>query len=39
VASTSLRTGTLADVAPTVLSLLGMQPPSAMTGHSLLTTP
>ena len=34
-----LATGTLADVAPTVLSLLGMQPPSAMTGHSLLTTP
>jgi 2,3-bisphosphoglycerate-independent phosphoglycerate mutase len=32
-------TGTLADVAPTVLSLLGMAPPDAMTGHSLLTTP
>jgi 2,3-bisphosphoglycerate-independent phosphoglycerate mutase len=32
-------TGTLADVAPTILSLLKMQPPSAMTGHSLLTTP
>ncbi len=32
-------TGTLADVAPTVLALLGMAPPDAMTGHSLLSTP
>ncbi len=31
-----LRPGTLADVAPTVLSLLGLDIPSAMTGHSLL---
>jgi 2,3-bisphosphoglycerate-independent phosphoglycerate mutase len=30
-------TGTLADVAPTILSLLGIGQPSAMTGHSLLT--
>jgi bisphosphoglycerate-independent phosphoglycerate mutase (AlkP superfamily) len=28
--------GTLADVAPTVLALLGIQPPSAMSGRSLL---
>jgi 2,3-bisphosphoglycerate-independent phosphoglycerate mutase len=32
-------TGTLADVAPTVLSLLGIKPSRAMTGHSLLITP
>jgi Metalloenzyme superfamily len=30
------RVGTLADVAPTVLDLLGIQPPSAMTGRSLI---
>jgi 2,3-bisphosphoglycerate-independent phosphoglycerate mutase len=29
-------TGTLADVAPTVLALLGLEAPPAMTGHSLL---
>jgi 2,3-bisphosphoglycerate-independent phosphoglycerate mutase len=29
-------TGTLADVAPTLLALLGREPPLAMTGHSLL---
>jgi 2,3-bisphosphoglycerate-independent phosphoglycerate mutase len=28
--------GTLADVAPTVLALLGIEQPAAMTGHSLL---
>ena len=28
--------GRLADVAPTVLELLGLRPPPAMTGHSLL---
>jgi len=28
--------GSLADVAPTILRLLGVAPPSAMTGHSLL---
>jgi 2,3-bisphosphoglycerate-independent phosphoglycerate mutase len=32
-------TGTLADVAPTVLALLGLAPPDPMTGHSLLITP
>jgi 2,3-bisphosphoglycerate-independent phosphoglycerate mutase len=30
--------GTLADVAPTVLSLLGEQQPAAMTGESLQKT-
>jgi 2,3-bisphosphoglycerate-independent phosphoglycerate mutase len=29
--------GTLIDVAPTVLALLGLETPAAMTGHSLLT--
>ncbi|MGZ4169410.1 MAG: 2,3-bisphosphoglycerate-independent phosphoglycerate mutase, partial [Solirubrobacteraceae bacterium] len=28
--------GTLADVAPTVLELLGMEAPAEMTGHSLV---
>jgi 2,3-bisphosphoglycerate-independent phosphoglycerate mutase len=28
--------GTLADVAPTVLALLGIEPPAGMTGHSLV---
>ncbi|HEY2397704.1 MAG TPA: 2,3-bisphosphoglycerate-independent phosphoglycerate mutase [Solirubrobacteraceae bacterium] len=28
--------GVLADVAPTVLELLGIEPPAAMTGHSLI---
>jgi 2,3-bisphosphoglycerate-independent phosphoglycerate mutase len=28
--------GILADVAPTVLALLGIEPPSEMTGRSLL---
>jgi 2,3-bisphosphoglycerate-independent phosphoglycerate mutase len=32
------ETGTLADVAPTILALLGMPQPEAMTGHSLLRT-
>src|SRR5205085_10748586 len=31
-----LRAGILADVAPTVLELLGIEQPGAMTGHSLL---
>ena len=31
--------GTLSDVAPTVLALLGLERPDAMTGRSLLTTP
>jgi 2,3-bisphosphoglycerate-independent phosphoglycerate mutase len=32
----ALRHGRLADVAPTVLELLGLDPPAEMTGHSLL---
>jgi 2,3-bisphosphoglycerate-independent phosphoglycerate mutase len=31
-----LRDGELADVAPTLLTLLGVQPPSAMTGRNLM---
>jgi 2,3-bisphosphoglycerate-independent phosphoglycerate mutase len=31
-----LRNGRLADVSPTLLDLLGMQPPPQMTGHSLI---
>ena len=31
--------GTLSDVAPTVLALLGLERPTAMTGRSLLTAP
>ncbi|MCW5752100.1 MAG: 2,3-bisphosphoglycerate-independent phosphoglycerate mutase [Alphaproteobacteria bacterium] len=34
-----LRDGKLADVAPTLLQLLGLPQPEAMTGHSLLVTP
>ena len=33
---TSVQNGVLADVAPTVLSLMGVEPPSAMTGKSLV---
>ncbi|WP_028795699.1 2,3-bisphosphoglycerate-independent phosphoglycerate mutase [Thalassobaculum salexigens] len=33
---TSLKTGKLADVAPTLLSLMGMKPPAAMTGDCML---
>jgi 2,3-bisphosphoglycerate-independent phosphoglycerate mutase len=33
----ALRDGRLADVAPTVLALLGLAPPAEMTGRSLLT--
>jgi 2,3-bisphosphoglycerate-independent phosphoglycerate mutase len=32
----SLAEGRLADVAPTLLALLGLPQPAAMTGHSLL---
>lgn len=32
----SLRTGKLADVAPTLLSLMGIAPPAEMTGESML---
>jgi 2,3-bisphosphoglycerate-independent phosphoglycerate mutase len=34
----SLADGRLADIAPTLLHLLGVAQPAAMTGHSLLTT-
>jgi 2,3-bisphosphoglycerate-independent phosphoglycerate mutase len=33
---TRLENGRLADVAPTVLDMMGLQKPAAMTGHSLL---
>ena len=32
----SVQNGVLADVAPTVLSLMGVEPPAAMTGKSLI---
>jgi 2,3-bisphosphoglycerate-independent phosphoglycerate mutase len=35
-AGTSLQNGRLADVAPTMLDLMGLKQPAAMTGHSLL---
>lgn len=33
----TLQEGILADIAPTMLELLGIQQPAAMTGHSMLT--
>jgi 2,3-bisphosphoglycerate-independent phosphoglycerate mutase len=33
---TALKTGKLADVAPTLLALMGLEPPVAMTGESML---
>lgn len=33
---TSLDNGRLADIAPTLLALMGLKPPRAMTGHSLI---
>ncbi len=33
---TKIENGRLADIAPTLLALMGMQKPAAMTGHSLL---
>jgi 2,3-bisphosphoglycerate-independent phosphoglycerate mutase len=33
---TRLENGRLADVAPTLLALMGLQQPQPMTGHSLL---
>jgi len=33
-----LKNGSLADIAPTLLVLLGLEQPKAMTGHSLLQT-
>ena len=35
---TSLRHGCLADIAPTLLALMGLDIPKEMTGHSLLVT-
>jgi 2,3-bisphosphoglycerate-independent phosphoglycerate mutase len=35
-AGTQLENGRLADVAPTMLALMGLQQPLPMTGHSLL---
>lgn len=32
----TVRDGILADVAPTVLDLMGLEKPEAMTGHSLV---
>ena len=32
----SLRDGELSDVAPTILALLGLEPPSVMTGKNLV---
>jgi len=34
--SNSLRSGILADIAPTILDILGIEPPEEMTGRSLL---
>jgi 2,3-bisphosphoglycerate-independent phosphoglycerate mutase len=36
-AGRSLRDGRLADIAPTVLGLIGLPQPAAMTGRSLIT--
>ena len=36
--ATALQTGRLADIAPTVLDLLGIDKPAEMTGHSLIAT-
>jgi len=33
-----LKDGRLADVAPTILALMGLPQPAAMTGHSLLSS-
>lgn len=35
----SLHNGKLADVAPTLLELMGIEPPKDMTGHSLIASP
>ncbi len=35
----TLRDGRLGDVAPTILSVLGLEQPEEMTGHSLIETP
>jgi 2,3-bisphosphoglycerate-independent phosphoglycerate mutase len=38
-AGASVRAGRLADLAPTLLALMGVAPPPEMTGHSLLVLP
>jgi 2,3-bisphosphoglycerate-independent phosphoglycerate mutase len=38
-AAIALRAGLLSDVAPTLLDMLGLAKPAAMTGHSLLVRP
>ncbi|HEX2114506.1 MAG TPA: 2,3-bisphosphoglycerate-independent phosphoglycerate mutase [Alphaproteobacteria bacterium] len=35
----ALQNGKLADVAPTLLELMGIEPPAEMTGHSLIASP
>jgi 2,3-bisphosphoglycerate-independent phosphoglycerate mutase len=35
----ALQNGKLADVAPTLLELMGIEPPREMTGHSLIASP
>ena len=35
----ALKNGKLADVAPTLLELMGIDPPADMTGHSLIVSP
>jgi 2,3-bisphosphoglycerate-independent phosphoglycerate mutase len=35
----TLQNGKLADVAPTLLELMGIEPPADMTGHSLIASP
>jgi 2,3-bisphosphoglycerate-independent phosphoglycerate mutase len=32
----TIKDGVLGDIAPTILALMGVQKPEAMTGHSLL---
>jgi 2,3-bisphosphoglycerate-independent phosphoglycerate mutase len=34
---TKIENGRLADIAPTLLALMGIEKPAVMTGHSLLT--
>ena len=38
-APVALKNGKLADVAPTLLELMGIEPPADMTGHSLIVPP
>jgi 2,3-bisphosphoglycerate-independent phosphoglycerate mutase len=36
-AGAKVENGKLADVAPTILSIMGLQQPAEMTGHDLVT--